>query len=649
MKKNSILKKILNIFKIVFATILNLFHVDKKEDKETKKEEPINIENKTIHKVKKVEEIDVPLPIPDEEPTRFDDHEDDDDSSSFILELPKVKKERIKSFITTSKVIFTNKYIEELVDNEIEEYYKEEKLKIKDTTKEIEEKIKDFKKKIIPIINIVINDKDIQDEEILKKEIKDIVKEELDINPIIEKKPILEENKVQEPNTQVITKKPKEESKIEPKTVVKEAVATTAALGATAIIGSTDTIREIIIPKEEKPKIKKEEKIDTIEEIKLPELKSTIEETIKEQQEEIKKDEIEEEIIEEEKEELIKEPELPTIKETPKGIEETKEETPTEEIEEEVLEETTEIEEVKEIVEANIDLDKLTKETDQVIDESKKETKKEEFEDKDYDKINRQLDDMINKLSDTYIRYEDKLSDKQKEKLKKQEARLNGTKDKTSESKKKDLETEQKLLEENIKQSEIEGLKNELTNMEIQDNIDHNNSLLKNVDKLDATTKKQLKEVDKRIIMKRLRKASLILEMKSLLALPFVRNKYFAYFTAGLIVDNHFNFISAYLRRKQNKYEPPELENITKGKDALLGALDITYKNLVELEYLEEQILSKYPELEKDPRYINQITSLKLKLTSTYDKLLAKSKTMDKYFDKSKKQTKILYKKKKAA
>jgi hypothetical protein len=643
MKGKRILQKIFNIFKIIFASILNLFHVDKKEekdiDKKDKKEE--KLESRSIQKVKKIENIDASLPLPDDKPTKRDNH-DDDDSSPFILDLPKVKKERIKSYINTNtKVIFTNKYIEELVDNEIEEYYKEEKLKIKDTTKEIEEKIKEFKKKIIPIINIVINDKDIQQEEVLKKEIKEIVEDELELNPIIEKEAVLEEKETEYTNEPITVEKPLEKPKKDAKPIVKEAIATTAAIGATAIIGSVDSVREIIIPKEEKPKIKKEDKIDTIEEIKLPELKSNIGETIKEQEKE--------EVIEPiELPEIKEEIELPVIKEEPKGLD-----APTPPIEEETTEEKVEEviekieEEVEEIVETNINIDKLTKETDQVIDESKKETKKEEFEDKDYDRINKQLDDMINKLSDTYIKYEDKLSDKQKEKLKKQEARLNDTKDKTAEAKKKDLEQEEKLLEENIKQSEIEGLKNELSNMEVQNNIDHNNHLLKDMDKLDATTKKQLREVDKRIIMKRFRKASMILEMKALLALPFVRNKYFAMFTAGLIVDNHFNFISAYLRRKQNKYEPPELENINKGKDALIGALDITYKNMVQLEALEEQILEKYPELEKDPRYINQITSLKLKLTSTYDKLLAKSETMDKYFNKSKKQTKILHKKKK--
>lgn len=155
-------------------------------------------------------------------------------------------------------------------------------------------------------------------------------------------------------------------------------------------------------------------------------------------------------------------------------------------------------------------------------------------------------------------------------------------------------------------------------------------------------TKEQVADVDKRVLFKKLNKASLLLEMGSILAFPFIRNRYFFYFTVGLIVDNHFNFVNAFWRRKLNKYEPADLSQIKQGQDALNGALDITYKNLVELDYLEQEALDRYPELINDPRFINEVTRLRTNLTSKYNKLMKKNQNMEKYYMKSKYQRKVL-------
>ena len=162
------------------------------------------------------------------------------------------------------------------------------------------------------------------------------------------------------------------------------------------------------------------------------------------------------------------------------------------------------------------------------------------------------------------------------------------------------------------------------------------------MERFEGMTAEQVKNADKRVLLKRFNKANLILEMTSLLALPFIRNKYFFYFTAGLIVDNHFNFVNAFFNRKYSKYDPADLEQIKQGQDALNGALDVTYKNLVELEYLEQRALGRYPELATDPRFINQVTRLKSNLNNKYNKLMRKNKVMEKYRMKTKKHIKIL-------
>ena len=184
-------------------------------------------------------------------------------------------------------------------------------------------------------------------------------------------------------------------------------------------------------------------------------------------------------------------------------------------------------------------------------------------------------------------------------------------------------------------------------NIEYKEKV--SDDLLKRMDKLEGMTREQVANADKRILMKRLNKASLLLEMTSILAFPFIRNKYFFYFTIGLIIDNHFNFINAFWRRKVNKYEPADLSNIKKGQDALNGALDLTFKNIVELDYLEQQAISRYPELAYDPNFISRITNLRIHLNNQYNKLMRKNKVMEKYYLKTKHQRKILQKEDKKA
>lgn len=179
-------------------------------------------------------------------------------------------------------------------------------------------------------------------------------------------------------------------------------------------------------------------------------------------------------------------------------------------------------------------------------------------------------------------------------------------------------------------------------NIEFKETVSED--LLRKMDKLENMTREQVANADKRILMKRLNKASLLLEMTSIIAFPFVRNKYFFYFTIGLIIDNHFNFINAFWRRKVNRYEPADLSQIKKGQDALNGALDITYKNIVELDYLEQEALSRYPELAYDQSFINKVTNLRIKLNNQYNKLMKKNKVMEKYYLKTKHQKKILKK-----
>ena len=253
-----------------------------------------------------------------------------------------------------------------------------------------------------------------------------------------------------------------------------------------------------------------------------------------------------------------------------------------------------------------------------------------------------QINNMLDDIANTLIKYDGKLSERQKSKLKQEESKLREAKTNLLNQKERDISVEKTALNTEIHQSEIDGLQEELKRMHFEDQTEADERLLKSMERLEGMTREQVANADKRIMMQRFRKASLLLEMTSLLSFPFIRNKYFFYFTVGLIIDNHFNFINAFWRRKVNKYQPADLSNIRRGIDALDGAIDLTYKNLVQLDYLEEEALSRYPELQYDKAFVNRVTNIRIKLDNNYTKLMKKKQTMEKYMGKTKKQKKVL-------
>ena len=294
------------------------------------------------------------------------------------------------------------------------------------------------------------------------------------------------------------------------------------------------------------------------------------------------------------------------------------------------------------------ELKKIDTDSKKAIENSKEEMKKEDFEEKDYDGMINKIDDMLNEIEMTYIKYEGRLTEEQLASLKKEEEKLRNSKEAIQNQKNTDYENEHKSLEEPILQSELDGLQNHLNNLEKENEAEVSESFLKKMDRLEGLTREQVAKVDKRILMNRFRKASIALEVSSLLALPFIRNKFFLQFTAGLIVDNHFNFINGVFNRKLKKQDPVDLDNIKKGQDALNGALDITYKNMIELDYIEQKAITRYPELTNDASFVNQTEKLRNKLNKKYNKLMKKNELMEKHYGKTQRHIKILkYKKKK--
>ena len=648
-----IINSIKNFFKIiatlVATAVTSIFGYKKNEEAKKQEQTPKqNIENKK-NKKNKQETTDDITTLPDEDNIKSNPF----DNKIFTeeeIEIELQKPQRLYKVYTKDnelKYLTIEKLLDLLLKEELEAMYKQENFKLKTATSSELIKVDLIKERIYePIIDRA--DKDIlRNSYMIREALQESLIEDQLKNPLFpnhSKKEIETHKETITQSKQIIDDEPitiLESTELTPDTPnisVKDEIKNVTLVGAT--IATKATI-DLLTPSEEQPK---KEETPTIEDTK----ETTLEEEIKEIEEIEEVKEINKETPKEDKElEKLKEEidketektieELENLKEkVEEKIEQIKQEEKKKEEKEPKKEET-----VKELVRDSEIID-VSMATNALLDEGEIEISKEDFEERDYDKIERQIDKMLEDISNTYLKYEDTLTPKQKEKLKKEEEKLRRAKDNLSTQKERDIEVERKHLNDEILEVEKQGLQNELKKIHEENEREVSPSFLRKMETLDGMTKEQVANVDKRILLSRFRKANLVLEMSYILALPFIRNKYFFAFTAGMIVDNHFNFINAFFRRRINAYEPADLEAIKKGQDALNGALDITYKNIVELDYLEQQALSRYPELAYDPRYVSQITSLRTNLTKKYNKLMKKNETMEKYRLKTQKQVKKL-------
>ncbi len=690
MEEETLLKKILNFFLHVFLAIISffrkLFGKDVKVNKVIIKEEE-KIEPKKEEKISNVD----PTTLPDTANVNANNHDSTDNGNKdddVILKLTNEDLEKIK--LRDAKYILSSAdELDRLINECLEEEYKEEELKIKKAPKELKEKIKEFKEEIIYIIKKNATKKQIETREVLKEEIKEIIKEEIKEKPLMPKLEDLRKQKevdpkdvyflaeplrkglnikkpvIQMPKQEVVLTTPDKEeikAKIEekpyfmvqnvdeiPKEDFKEEVKKAAIVGG--MLG-TKAVLDIVTPL---PKEEKEESLTVNRELKLDEEKPKVINAENVLEAEIvlpKLKELEEQLdtIKEQKKDIpiTKKENKERNENIPKVEEQTKEAITKEEVQPEVMAEEVSLPKEESLKEEKI-IDKIdssileiTLASSSIIASAKEETEKKELEEKDYDKKEEQINKMLDDIEVTLLKYDGKMSEKQKKKLKKEQDRLRDSKDNLATKKQEDIDREAYLLDETIKEVELTGVQNELRRLHTENQLEMNETLLNRINGLENLTQEQIANIDKKMLMKRLNKVSALMEMSSILALPFIRNKYFFYFTIGLIIDNHFNFINAFFKRRINRYEPANLDQIKQGEDALNSALNMTYKNQVQLEYVVNEALTRYPELANDPLFTNKVNNLRMQLEHSYQKMINKKNTMEKYHRKTKSQIKVL-------
>ena len=693
MKEQSFIKKIFNVLLHILLAISSFIkRLFKKEKKQDVKNNP------NIHLNEQNTENTNKLPdsiINGANSTNSSDNQNNNNNNNDVmLNITNRQFNKFKETMVNKSFIFTDEEIDILIDEYLEEKeYKEEKLKIKDLNKDLEEKLKELKEKVKPIIKKDIEKKDITTIEKLKEEIEEVVKEEIKEKPLIpkikdipkkEETPTYQEpyfiatplkrslqmkqddkpksnlaNKIMSSHqdneikkeinkqpyfmVQNIAKIPQPDFKEE----IKNGLLIGGMMASKAVLDITtdekDEKKEIVdkpikkdtltLKADTPPQVKKEKGIVEVELPKLKEIKNDIN-----NKKDYKNVDKPEELIVKNNNKINDEP--PVIDEP------IKEDIETDKIDLEIAlkdeKKQTDLNEHETKIDNEIL--NLTFSTAMVIQDANKEAEKKEFEDKQYDFYESHIDKMLDNLENTLIKYDGKISDKQKNKIKTEQEKLRQTKDELQKKKENDIFQEEKALSETIKEEELKGLQKELAQLEIENQMEMNEQLLNRMDNLDNLTKKQIANIDKKMLFRRINKVSRLLEISSILSLPFIRNKYFFYFTIGLIVDNHFNFINGFFKRKINKYKPANLEQIKQGEDAVNSALNVTYKNLVELECIEQEALNKYPELINDPQFVNKVTNLKIKLDYNYNKLMKKKQVMEKYHRQTKSQIRVLKK-----
>ncbi len=421
-----------------------------------------------------------------------------------------------------------------------------------------------------------------------------------------------------------------EEIKPEIKDTVKN-IATVAALAGVKVAETILTPTEEIKPST--PTLKEEKKEEKVEIIAIPELEKV--------EEKIKKAESEQEIEDVEEDLTIIDEKIEKQEEQIKKVEK-KEEVPSEELGKEQKTDKKE-KEISEMIDDSI-ISKITDKTNKIEQYASIEMDKEDIEEKDYEKVEKEIDKILEEIDSATFKYKDRLSETQQAKLDAQKSKLKKTKYSIDTQKKVDIDNERKHLEEIIMESEKLALKEEIDKLNMKHQMDLNDHLLEKVEDLNNKTQEQVAKIEKALIKKKLKDAYRTATISSMIALPFVRTKYFFYFTAGMMVKTFFLQLHSVLHRKSDKLSLPDISALKNGENALNEAINVTEENIETLNYLTQQTLSKYPELQFDREYRRYISGLTNRLNNNYDKLNKKKKAVSTILTRSKKDTLILKK-----
>lgn len=676
-----IFNAIINFLKMLFLYIVKFFLIllGMEEKKEQVSKEIIVVTEELKSSKKEIKEPEFSVPV---DPSSLINNPNGNDE--------KVKKDEhviykhISNQADGNVRIYTIsfEFIDKLINSYIEE---KEEIKLEKIDKDLKNDIKEWKEEIIvPQIKLEFKKKYITNNDILVVSLEKILDKELEIqhDKVLEKKEnneVLPKREFKSKDNLIVDFK--RELKYTPTIIIEEKKE--PIVQEEPIVVQDDKEDVIEVPKQEEVKEEKNELQlkDEINNILLDTalVMSNVEKVLVEKKVEEKKkkdvtDEVKQEVTEvqdivvpvNQDETEVKEDPIPTPPTSPLEVDEVKQEVTVtvdkedkikdinEILEEEIVEiqvkeekKDNEVIKKEEIVIKEIELPDLEINNERILDKVRDERHKEDFEDRDYDSLENKIDQALERIEMFIVMNESKLTKEQIEKLNLEKEKLQRTKEKINKQREFDIEVEKQHLEDKIANRELIGLQEELQRRELENQILMNNLMINNLEDLEHMTSARAREIEKKLLKLKLKEACRALSIPSLFALPFVRNKYFFFFTIGLFVNRNLGFIGNVFRRQNINSQEADLDNLVQGKDALNGALDMMRENLDYLDVLEQQALSRYPELAKDSEYLLYLRSLRHKLTANYNRLNRRQFTIDRLIYKTRKNVKVLKRKKK--
>lgn len=676
-----IFNAIINFLKMLFLYIVKFFLIlfGMEEKKEQVNKEIIVVTEELKSGKKEIKEPEFSVPV---DPSSIVNNPNGNDE--------KVKKDEhviykhISNQADGNVRIYTIsfEFIDKLINSYIEE---KEEIKLEKIDKDLKKDIKEWKEEIIvPQIKLEFKKKYITNNDILVVSLEKILDKELEIqhDKVLEKKEnneVLPKREFKSKDNLIVDFK--RELKYTPTIIIEEKKE--PIVQEEPIVVQDDKEDVIEVPKQEEVKEEKNELQlkDEINNILLDTalVMSNVEKVLIEKKvEDKKKKDVTEEVKQEvtevqdvvvpviQDETEVKEESIPTPPTSPLEVDEVKQEVAItvdkedkikdidEILEEEIVEiqvkeekKDNEVIKKEEIVIKEIELPDLDINNERILDKVRDERHKEDFEDRDYDSLENKIDQALERIEMFIVMNESKLTKEQIEKLNLEKEKLQRTKEKINKQREFDIEVEKQHLEDKIANRELIGLQEELQHRELENQILMNNLMINNLEDLEHMTSARAREIEKKLLKLKLKEACRALSIPSLFALPFVRNKYFFFFTIGLFVNRNLGFIGNVFRRQNINSQEADLDSLVQGKDALNGALDMMRENLDYLDVLEQQALSRYPELAKDSEYLLYLRSLRHKLTANYNRLNRRQFTIDRLIYKTRKNVKVLKRKKK--
>lgn len=267
----------------------------------------------------------------------------------------------------------------------------------------------------------------------------------------------------------------------------------------------------------------------------------------------------------------------------------------------------------------------VNKESKELEVETKKELLKTELEEKEYEKIEQRIENLLIFLETEKNK---KIPESTKLKLELEEQKLMNLKKSLKQDQAKTIENERLALNEKISLKELNGLQLEINKLYLEDHVQQANHL-------EHYSYEKQEEIKKMLITSNLKKACKWSRFPLLFSLPFVRNKFFYFFTGSVLFSHHLNVYNRLLNNQKIEALEENLSEIEVGAQALDGAIEKTIQNKALLEELVTMSLIKYPELKSNREFRRYEKRIKENLIHTSQKLERKKAIIEKYHLKS--------------